>query len=237
MTGARTAIQRLLEEGVPRGEIARRVGVARTTVDYYIGRLEHSEAPSRTIVPSTAGRSRVETRDLVRSMLADGLSKAKIARTLGITKSTVSYHVRRLGADVDERCARRYDWAEVQRYHDEGRSVRECQARFGFSRGSWSDAIARGVLVARNGATPLDDLFVAGTYRSRRNLKIRLLSAGIKASCCERCGLTEWQGSPLSLALHHVNADRLDNRIENLNLLCPNCHSQADALIRRRVGS
>jgi 5-methylcytosine-specific restriction endonuclease McrA len=28
------------------------------------------------------------------------------------------------------------------------------------------------------------------------------------------------------VALHHINGDRLDNRLENLQLLCPNCHSQ-----------
>ena len=42
------------------------------------------------------------------------------------------------------------------------------------------------------------------------------------------CGLTSWRGKPLALALHHINGDRLDNRLENLALLCPNCHSQTD---------
>jgi IS30 family transposase len=70
----------------------------------------------------------IGTRELVRRLLASGLSRAEVARELGLTKGTVSYHARRLGEDVDARCARRYDWAAVQTYYDAGHSVRECQA-------------------------------------------------------------------------------------------------------------
>jgi hypothetical protein len=73
---------------------------------------------------------------------------------------------------------------------------------------------------------PLEDLFVAGTYRSRTNLKLRLLRSGLKDGRCEGCGLSEWRDRPLPLALHHVNGDAQDHRVENLQLLCPNCHSQ-----------
>jgi ribosomal protein S27AE len=55
-----------------------------------------------------------------------------------------------------------------------------------------------------------------------------LFAAGLKENRCERCGLTEWLGRPLSMALHQVNGDGRDNRLENLQLLCPNCQAQTD---------
>ncbi len=42
---------------------------------------------------------------------------------------------------------------------------------------------------------------------------------------CEKCGLKVWQGQPIPLEIHHVNGDNTDNRLDNLCLLCPNCHA------------
>jgi hypothetical protein len=173
---------------------------------------------------------------MVSVMLKRGLSKSAVARSLGVSKATVSYHARRLGEPVDERGARRYDWAEVQRYYDQGHSVRACIARFGFSSQTWHAAVKRGAIVPRPFPMPLDRLLVADTYRSRHNIKLRLLGEGIKENRCERCGLTEWRGEPLSMALHHINGDGLDNRLDNLQLLCPNCHSQTENFAGRGRG-
>lgn len=45
---------------------------------------------------------------------------------------------------------------------------------------------------------------------------------------CECCGLEEWLDQPINLEIHHINGDRTDNSLENLQLLCPNCHSYTD---------
>jgi 5-methylcytosine-specific restriction endonuclease McrA len=73
---------------------------------------------------------------------------------------------------------------------------------------------------------PFDKLLAANTPRNRNHIKLRLLAAGLKDNRCEECGITRWRDRELSLALHHRNGDRNDNRLENLQLLCPNCHSQ-----------
>ena len=61
-----------------------------------------------------------------------------------------------------------------------------------------------------------------------RHLKLRLIAAGLLEPVCARCGIDSWRGRPLSLALHHMNGDKDDNRLVNLELLCPNCHSQTE---------
>ena len=168
----------------------------------------------------------VDTRARVAKLLGHGFSRAEVARALGLTKSTVSYHARRLGEPVDARGARRYDWAAVQAFYDAGHSKRECALAFGFSSQSWHMAIKRGALVARPQGMPLEELLSAP--RNRSHIKSRLIRLGLKANRCEECGITEWREGPLSFALHHVNGDGRDNRLENLQLLCPNCHSQTE---------
>jgi hypothetical protein len=228
----RERIEKLLGHGLTPTQIARELGLAGQTVRYHVARIRSGATDGRRRQPRVveldeSARLR-PTRDIVRELLEQGVARADIARALHVTKATASYHARRLGAEIDERCARRYDWAAVQRYHDEGHSMRECAARFGFSTGTWHDARNRGDLVPRPSRTPIAELLVAGTYRGRRNLKIRMLAEGLKDPRCEKCGIAEWQGQALSLALHHVNGDGSDNRLENLELLCPNCHSQTE---------
>lgn len=42
---------------------------------------------------------------------------------------------------------------------------------------------------------------------------------------CQICGLSEWHGHPIPLEIHHINGNNRDNRLENLQLVCPNCHA------------
>jgi hypothetical protein len=169
-----------------------------------------------------------ETRAVVRALLEQGLSYAQVAARLDLAKSTVAYHARRLHVSKDESAARRYDWSEIQRAYDSGLSMRECAARFGFCSYSWAKAVERGVIRPRPAAMPIEELLVVGRRTGRAHLKGRLLKEGLKENRCERCGLTEWEGRPLNMALHHVNGNGRDNRLSNILFLCPNCHAQTE---------
>jgi hypothetical protein len=166
------------------------------------------------------------TREAVARLRNAGKGQAEIARELGLSTAAIAYHFRVAGERPDPRFAHRYDWAEIQRAYDGGLSMRECAAKFGFNRATWYEAIERGHIVPRPRGLSIQELLCIGKRRGRHNLKNRLIEAGLKQNRCEECGLTEWRGRPLNMALHHVNGDGSDNRLENLLLLCPNCHAQ-----------
>lgn len=59
-------------------------------------------------------------------------------------------------------------------------------------------------------------------------LKKRLFNNDHKEYKCEKCGLDSWLGENIVLQIHHINGNRYDNTLENLLILCPNCHSQTN---------
>ena len=52
---------------------------------------------------------------------------------------------------------------------------------------------------------------------------------------CSLCGISDqWNGKKLILQLDHINGNNIDNRIENLRIVCPNCHSQTDTFCNKK---
>lgn len=81
----------------------------------------------------------------------------------------------------------------------------------------------------------LEDVLVENSNYGSYNLKQKLLSKNILENKCSVCNNNgEWCGKKLSLQLDHINGINNDNRLENLRLLCPNCHSQTDTFSGKR---
>jgi hypothetical protein len=90
-------------------------------------------------------------------------------------------------------------------------------------------AWARGRRFPSRGARPLEDLLIENSPAvSTSKLKARLFAAGLKEKRCEECGIDSWRGQPITLMLDHINGINNDNRLENLRILCPNCHALTD---------
>jgi 5-methylcytosine-specific restriction endonuclease McrA len=75
----------------------------------------------------------------------------------------------------------------------------------------------------------LEEILVKdSTYTSTHKLRQRLIAEGIFQHQCVSCGLAEWLERPIPLEIDHINGDRRDHRLENLRLLCQNCHALTD---------
>ncbi len=87
-------------------------------------------------------------------------------------------------------------------------------------------AWARGAHIRRKPVIPLEKILVYGSTYQSFKLKRRLFAQKLKPMYCERCGWAKQTADGyLPLELDHINGDRRDNRLENLQILCPNCHS------------
>lgn len=172
--------------------------------------------------------------DIVVSMIREGKSYNAISQVTGLTQSTISYHASKAGLARKRTTSKptRYDWCAVQTYYDQGHTMEQCVEYFGFCVESWCKARRRGDIEIR-GAMSIEELTTG--ERSRGHLKRRLTKAGILAEVCNICGISEWQGNKLSLQLDHIDGNNKNNLVDNLRLLCPNCHSQTDTFCGKNV--
>ena len=111
------------------------------------------------------------------------------------------------------------------------RTLHKYLKAYDISTAHFDPAKSRAVALRKNGAgkkIELDEI-LAGQHPSYSagHLKRRLFAAGIKQPVCEECGQGDvWNGRPLTLQLDHINGDHQDHQLENLMILCPNCHTQ-----------
>ena len=65
------------------------------------------------------------------------------------------------------------------------------------------------------------------TIQSNR-LKKRLIKEGYFEHKCYQCNLKTWNGKPIPIELEHIDGNHANNNLDNLTILCPNCHAQTE---------
>jgi hypothetical protein len=66
------------------------------------------------------------------------------------------------------------------------------------------------------------------------SLKKRLIKEGFLERKCYSCSITEWRGRPVPIELEHIDGNRKNNSLDNLTILCPNCHAQTPTFRRKK---
>jgi len=84
---------------------------------------------------------------------------------------------------------------------------------------------------------PLDSILNGEHPQYQTNkLKKRLIKEGIKNNVCEVCGLLGyWNNAPLIMELNHINGNKYNHDLDNLQTICPNCHSQTETFRGKNI--
>jgi hypothetical protein len=180
----------------------------------------------------------------IRADLLAGMSVKSIAKKYGCSQATVSYHRGKVGLPKHpDRPA--YDWDVIDdAIKTRGLTWKQIELEFGPVHRAIQKAVIRGqIREPVNGTAqpfPLSEVAVENSTYKRGNLKRRLLASGeLRNHCYNRECLLHgqdnptWAGKPLVLQLDHINGVSNDHRLENLQMLCANCHGQTHSFAGR----
>lgn len=106
-----------------------------------------------------------------------------------------------------------------------------------FERNKRQDVLNRLKILRDSTKIPLEEILVENsTFTNNTDLKKKLFEARVLKNICYECGqLPEWNEKPLVLQLDHINGINNDNRKQNLQILCPNCHTQTVTYAGKRL--
>lgn len=192
-------------------------------------------------------------------MLQSGHSYSSVVKELGCSKATVAHHARAIGRPANRIYRRSFDKlilidlastcgsvSEILRTlgiavsGSSFASLRSAMKRFGIQipngRVDGAGRIISPILIEARKKKVLDFL-KPNTTIGTHSLKLQMFRYGIKQKACEKCGITEWMGEAAPLELHHINGVKTDGSIENLQILCPNCHAQTPTYCAKNIKS
>lgn len=172
-------------------------------------RIRYLQLDTRHFFGGIARRINALEREELAPLVAASTSVAQVAVALGLPDEGRAHR------DLDKRMAA----LSLDTRHFRGR---------GWSRGETRESHPSVDHMFRKRELSDAEVFIENAPPTNgTRLTKRLLKMGIRYECA-CCGITEWRRTPIVLHLDHINDINNDNRIENLRLLCPNCHSQTD---------
>jgi Zn finger protein HypA/HybF involved in hydrogenase expression len=157
--------------------------------------------------------------EIILKLVEEGLSTYKIAEKLGIGQSTVSKHLRKLGISTKAKSGPRLNLDNPNLLCKKCNQLKEKR----------NNRYCNKCSPGHRKVLEIDKDTGPKTVR-----KILLEKRG---ATCERCHLDLWMGIPISLQVHHIDGNADNNTENNLQLLCPNCHSQTPNFMGKNIGT
>lgn len=128
---------------------------------------------------------------------------------------------------------------EVKRRNKEG--IKKAQAEGRGAQFTWNgtsknkEALKKGT--ENRVQKQIEEAFVEYSKASNESINNFLINYLHWPWRCSKCGLEEWQGQKIPLEIHHINGNSSDNRLENLQYLCLNCHAITDNFRGRNINT
>ena len=219
-----------------------------------------STAPSEG---TRTGTRRTWTDAQLVELVSSKSNATEVLEALGLSRGSYVYlqeHIKRLGVSTNHWSHLRREWTDAQLTESVGlrfsmaavlvdlglkgtggnyRSLWGHIKRLGLATTHWTgQGHLRGKTHSWTKKVPLSEVLVENSTFSTTHLSKRLVKEGVlRYECSEPdCLLSAWKGKPISLHLDHKNGVHTDNRLENLRLLCPNCHSQTETYGSKNIG-
>lgn len=126
--------------------------------------------------------------------------------------------------------------AQLEQLVKESRSIRELTEKIGYKPDGGSGLrIIKEMLELKNFDTSHflgqgwnKNNFDYSRFQYGKNIKpANAIDAliNLRGRKCEKCGLEKWGNQPIPLEIHHIDGDHLNNVLDNLQILCCNCHA------------
>jgi hypothetical protein len=198
------------------------------------------------------------TKDELQGYITDGMSHAGIADITGKSKSSIRHWLNKYDLKTNATRKRKtpinwtkdlvttavgvsINYSEVLRYlglsthYGNFETLKKYLKEYDIDHSHFTGAPRHANV---NVSRTLEEVMVRDSTYNRSNLKKRLLTEGILLNECSICGLgDEWCGKPIVHQLDHINGINYDHRIENLRMLCGNCHGQTPTYAGRNKGN